>query len=117
MLAGLVFARGAGRDDPARQAELPRHKQRGAYVDRHGIIETSGGKGRMSMCGIGGLQGEVATKSAYDPAAAHPHRIFSASAMVAVVALGGSLPRQAVRGGHHGGVAWRSCQKFRPRSG
>ena len=32
------------------------------------------------MLGIERLQGEVATTSAYDPAAAHPHRILSYSA-------------------------------------
>jgi hypothetical protein len=45
--AGLVLARRAGHDDPARQAEFQRHEQRGVHVNRRGIIGTGGGLRQM----------------------------------------------------------------------
>jgi len=46
-LARLVPARRAGRDDPAPQAQLQRHEQRGAHGGRRGTIKTGGGADRM----------------------------------------------------------------------
>jgi hypothetical protein len=76
VLARLVGAQCAGHHDPARQAELHRREQRGTHADGRRRIRRGAVRAGCSMFGIGRLQDGGATTSAYDPAAAHPHRIL-----------------------------------------